>query len=86
MAQAVKGETPEERKALYEKASTAYDTSKRRHDLSLDVYRARNVPIRHRALSIRNCAPIFGPRHERRGSDRQPGVLNIVAASPLRVR
>lgn len=61
ITQAKDEQTPEKRVALYKQASAATDASKRRHDLSLDVYRARNVPIRHRALSIRNCAPIFGP-------------------------
>lgn len=59
--QAKEEKTPEKRVALYQSATRATDASKRKHDLSLDVYRARNIPIRHRALSIRNCAPMFGP-------------------------
>lgn len=35
--------------------------ARRLHELDLDIHRARNVPIRHRAIGIRNCAPIFGP-------------------------
>ena len=35
--------------------------ARRLHELDLDIFRARHVPIRHRAISIRNCAPIFGP-------------------------
>lgn len=35
--------------------------AKRRHDLDMAVFRARNIPIKHRAIGIRQCAPIFGP-------------------------
>jgi len=52
---------PAKRSDLARLASAATDAASRKHELSLAVYRARNVPIRHRALSIRNCAPIFGP-------------------------
>lgn len=33
--------------------------ARRMSELDLDVFRARNVPIRHRAIGIRQCAPIF---------------------------
>lgn len=46
-----------------ENYSGKVDSSRARklHQMDLDVHRARNVPIRHRAISIRNSAPIFGP-------------------------
>lgn len=37
------------------------ERSRRAYEVSLDTHRARNVPIRHRAIGIRQCAPIFGP-------------------------
>ena len=35
--------------------------ARKRYEDDLDWHRARNVPIRHKAVSILNCAPIFGP-------------------------
>ncbi len=35
--------------------------ARERYNEDLDWHRARNVPLRHKAVSILNCAPIFGP-------------------------
>ena len=34
--------------------------ARKRYEEDLDYHRARNVPLRHKALSITQCAPIFG--------------------------
>lgn len=35
--------------------------ARKRYEDDLDWHRARNIPLRHKAVSIQNCAPIFGP-------------------------
>lgn len=52
---------PATQKDLYDRASQASTRAKNREVLRGDVFRARHVPLRHRAIGIQQCAPIFGP-------------------------
>lgn len=35
--------------------------SKNAYELSMGIYRARNLPLKHRIVTVHNAAPIFGP-------------------------